>query len=201
MYPFAEILFRRLRRLPWSVCAFLCLFAMAPASQAQNDPGRFEVRSASATLSSGVYYLDGRIEYRLSTDIREALDAGVPLTFRIDVEVIRIRRFWGDVIHASLRQRFQLEFHTLSARYIVVNLNSGEQTSYATLFAALNHLGRMDKLPIIDSALLDAGQDFDVRVRAVLDVERLSGPLRLLAFWRRDWSLASEWYRWPLVRD
>lgn len=201
MYPCAEILFHRPGRLPWLVCALLCLFALAPVSHAQNDPGRFEVRSAGATLSNGVYYLDGRIEYRLSADIREALDAGVPLTFRLDVEVIRIRRFWGDIIHAALRQRFRLEFHTLSDRYIVVNLNSGEQMSFPTLFAALNHLGRIDQFPIIDSALLEAGQEFDMRVRAVLDVERLSGPLRLLAFWRRDWSLASEWYRWPLVRD
>jgi len=38
-------------------------------------------------------------------------------------------------------------------------------------------------------------------VRAVLDTERLPGPLRLLAFWRRDWSLGSEWYRWPLADE
>ena len=26
-------------------------------------------------------------------------------------------------------------------------------------------------------------------------------PLRLLAFWRRDWSIASDWYRWRLESE
>jgi hypothetical protein len=202
VYPDADNQFRpqrAIRSLVWASLCLACLVCMPV--RAQDDPGRFEVRTATATLQNGVYYLDGRIEYRLSTDMREALEAGVPLTFRLDVELIRIRRFWPDVTHASLRQRYVLEFHALSERYIVLNLNSGEQVTFATLFSALNHLGRVDELPLIDAALLDDGRRYEVRLRAVLDVERLSGPLRLLAFWRRDWSVASEWYTWQLRHD
>jgi hypothetical protein len=46
--------------------------------------------------------------------------------------------------------------------------------------------------------VLEDGRGYYVRIRAVLDEEQFPGPLRLLAFWRRDWSIASEWYRWPL---
>jgi hypothetical protein len=60
---------------------------------------------------------------------------------------------------------------------------------------------RIDKLPIIDSALIDADRRYDLRIRALLDTELLPGPLRLLAFWRLDWSLGSEWYRWRLADD
>jgi hypothetical protein len=59
-------------------------------------------------------------------------------------------------------------------------------------------LGRIERLPLIDAAILEGGRTYELRLRAVLDVERFPGPLRLLAFWRRDWSLASDWYRWPL---
>jgi hypothetical protein len=202
VYPDADNPFRPPGTMRWLVWASLCLACLTgmPAG-AQDDPGRFEVRSATATLKDGVYYLDGRIEYRLSTDMRAALGAGVPLTFRLDVELIRNRRFWPDVTHASLRQRYELEFHALSERYIVMNLNSGEQMTFATLFSALNYLGRVEELPLIDAALLDGGRRYEVRLRAVLDVERLSGPLRMLAFWRRDWSVASEWYTWQLLHD
>jgi hypothetical protein len=97
-----------------------------------------------------------------------------------------------------LRQQYQLEYHALSERYIVLKLNSGDQASFATLFAALDYLGRIERLPVIDAALLEDGRDYNFRLRAVLDVEQFPGPLRLLAFWRRDWSLASDWYQWPL---
>lgn len=202
VYPCADNSLRPSGTERWLAWAVLCLTGvLCGPAWAQDDPGRFEVRSATATLKDGVYYLNGRIEYRLSTDMREALEAGVPLTFRLDVELIRLRRFWPGVTDASLRQRYELEFHTLSERFIVLNLNSGEQMTFGTLFSALNYLGRVEELPLIDAALLESGRRYEVRLRAVLDVERLSGPLRLLAFWRRDWSVASEWYVWRLLPD
>lgn len=166
----------------------------------QEDPGRFEVRSATTELKDGVYLLSGWVEFRLSSDTRKALESGVPLTIRFEVELIRNRRFWFDRVDASLRQTYQLEYHALSERYLVRNVNSGEQTSFATLFSALNHLGRIDELPLIDASLLEPGADYDVRMRALLDTEDIPGPLKLFAFWRKDWSLASDWYQWHLER-
>ena len=174
---------------------------IAPQSEDADDEGHFEVLDARTELRSGVYFLDATIAYRLSADARAALRSGVPLTIRLDVEFVNRRRFWFDAEDAALRQRYQLEYHALSERYLVTNLNSGDQTSFGTLLAALSSLGRIDRLPLIDAALLDPERDYELRLRAVLDVEQFPGPLRLLAFWRRDWSLASDWYRWPLQND
>jgi hypothetical protein len=169
--------------------------------QQEEDPGRFEIREAHVELSSGVYFLYASIEYRLSSDARAALESGVPLTIRLDVELLNDRRFWFDNEDAALRQLYQLEYHALSERYIVLSVNSGDQASFSTLFAALTYLGRIEHLPLIDAALVDPDHGYDLRLRAVLDVEQFPGPLRLLAFWRRDWSLGSDWYRWRLQDD
>ena len=169
-----------------------------PAAGQEEDPGRFEVRSASVELQGGVYYLDAWLEYRLSTEAREALEAGVSLAIEIEVEFLRTRRFWFDDSAASLRQTYDLEYHALSERYLVGNRNTGEQSSFANLFSALNFLGRLNELPLIDAALLDPEESYEIRVRTVLSTEDFPGPLRLLTFWRRDWSLRSEWYTWPL---
>lgn len=169
-----------------------------PHVGAQEDPGSFDVRSASIVLEAGVYYLDTWVEFRLSSDAREALDAGVPLTIHLDVEFIDPRWYWVDENVGALRQSYQLQYHSLSERYIVLNLNSGEQSTFATLFSALNDLGRVTHLPLIDAALLNPEQNYDVRIRALLSTEDFPGPLRFLAFWRRDWSLRSDWYRWQL---
>ena len=164
----------------------------------QDDPGFFEVRSAIAELRDGVYYLNAVIGYRLSTEAIDALHSGVPLGIRLDVEIIDPRRWWFDNDSAALRQSYQLDFHALSERYIVLNLNSGDQASFAALPAALEYIGRVERLPLIDTAVLEDDRGYYVRLRASLDQEQFPGPLRLLAFWRRDWSIASEWYRWPL---
>jgi hypothetical protein len=163
-------------------------------------PGSFEIRSASTELRDGVYFVSASIAYRLSAEAMDALHAGVPLGIRLDVEIIHPRRWWFDNDSAALLQLYQLEFHALSERYIVVNVNSGDQASFGSLGAALEYLGRVERLPLIDAALIEDGR-YDVRMRALLDEEQFPGPLRLLAFWRRDWSIASEWYRWPLQSE
>ena len=185
-----------------TLVAVLLLLGVALPSAAQSrDPGRFEVRSADLAVDSGVYYLSARLELRLPYEAREALHSGVPLTIRLDVELTQGRRWWVDADVAELRYRYELEYHALTERCVVTNLNSRDRTSYATLFAALNDLGRIERLPLIDTAILAPGRRYDMRLRVVLDMDRLPGPLRLLAFWRRDFSIASEWYEWRLDDD
>jgi len=179
----------------------LLLGAGLPSVGQEEDPGRFEVRSASVELESGVYYLDAWLELRLPAQAREALRSGVPLTIRLDVELAYNRRWWFDDDAPPLQQRYQLDYHALTERYVVSNLNSGDTSSFSTLFSALNYLGRIEHLPLIDAALLEPRRDYDVSVRVVLDMERFPGPLRLLAFWRRDWAIASDWYQWRLESE
>jgi len=130
--------------------------------------GSFEIRSASSRLYNGVYFANVRVDYRLSNDALEALDSGVELTVQLQIELRRQRRFWL------------------------------EQDSFATLFSALNNMGRIVDLPIIDAALLDPNANYEIALRAVLDQNTLPGPLRLIAFWSSGFRLTSDWYVWQL---
>ena len=162
--------------------------------------GYFEVRSASSELIDGVHLLDARLQLVLSSEALEALNSGVALTIELQLQVIRVRRLYMDALDAELTVRFELEYRPLSQRYIVRNLNSGNQDSFATLYSALNNLGRVESLPVIDDALLASGKSYRVRVRAMLQTQQYAAPLRLLFFWRSQWQLQSEWLEWMLDR-
>ncbi len=183
------------------VAILALLFASSGLAQ---DPivreGYFEVRSASTQLVEGVHVLDSRLQLVLSSEALEALNSGVPLTIELQMQLLRQRRFYLDALDAELEVRFELEYRPLSQRYIVRNLNSGDQDSFATLYSALNNLGRISSLPVIDDALLAENRDYRVRVRAMLQTQQYPAPLRLLFFWRSQWQLQSEWYEWTLER-
>ena len=183
----------------------LAIVALAIAgSVSAQDPiereGFFEVRSASTELVNGVRMLDARLQLVLSSEALNALNSGVPLTIELQMQLIRTRRFYLDSLDAELAVRFELEYSPLSQRYIVRNLNSGDQDSFATLYSALNNLGRIQRLPVIDESLLMPNKNYRARLRALLATEQYSAPLRLLFFWRGQWQLKSEWYEWTLER-
>ncbi len=158
----------------------------------------FEVLSAATRLEGGVYRLNARIEYRLSSAALDALQNGVPLTVDIEMEVRRRRSWlWDETVYA-LTQRFQLEYHTLSRQYLVSNLNSGERRAFPTQTAALEFMGRIHDFPLLDRSLLTKNERYEAALRALLDIESLPAPLRLLAYLSDDWRLTSEWRAWPL---
>ena len=192
---------QRRRMAVLTVAALLALAAGASLAQGEPErPGYFEVRSAATELVDGVHRLNARLQLVLSSEALEALSSGVPLTIELQIDIIKIRRFYWDENDAQLAVRYQLEYRPLSQRYIVRNLNSGEQDSFATLYTALNSLGRIQGLPVIDDALLEADRDYRVRVRALLNTQQYPAPLRLLFFWRDEWQLESEWSEWSLER-
>lgn len=191
------------RNLAAIAAGFVVLAGLLQPALAQDGierAGYFEVRSASTRLVGGVHRLDARLQLVLSSEALEALSSGVPLVIELQLQLIRDRRFWWDDAEADLAVRFELEYRPLSQRYIVRNTNSGDQESFATLYSALNNLGRVQGLPVIDDALLEPGDDYRIRLRAMLQTQQYPAPLRLLFFWRSEWQLQSEWYEWLLER-
>jgi len=191
-----------LPRIATVLVALLSVLMVAPglAQDEVEREGYFEVRSATTSLTSGVHLLDSRLQLVLSSEALAALDSGVPLTIELQMQVIRVRRLYMDALEAELAVRFELEYRPLSQRYIVRNINSGDQDSFATLYSALNNLGRVSDLPVIDDALLEPDKSYRVRVRAMLQTQQYPAPLRLLFFWRSQWQLQSEWFEWMLDR-
>lgn len=190
-----------------SLIARLLIFALLSVAAADvvaqesiEREGYFEVRSADTRIVDGVHTLDARLQLVLSSEALRALSSGVPLTIELQLEVIRVRRFYIDDAEAELAVRYELEYRPLSQRYIVRNLNSGDQDSFATLYSALNNLGRVQDLPVIDDALLEPGKRYRLRLRALLNTQQYPAPLRLLFFWRDQWQLESDWFEWMLER-
>ena len=182
--------------------ALLATFVLGTglAQDAVEREGYFEVRSASAEIVGGVHTLDARLQLVLSSEALAALESGVTLTIELQMQVIRVRRFMLDDVEAELAIRYELEYSPVSQRYVVRNLNSGDQDSFATLYSALNSLGRVQGLPVVDDAVLSSDSTYRVRLRAMLNMESYPAALRVLFFWRGEWQLQSEWLEWPLER-
>jgi hypothetical protein len=184
------------------VACLLGILAFAPllAQDAPDREGYFDIRSASTSLVDGVHQLEARLQLVLSNEALDALNSGVPLRIELMLEVIRVRRFIPDATEAELVWQYELEYRPLSQRYIVRNVNSGILDSYATLYSALNNLGRIHGLPVIDDSVLSSDSRYRVRLRSALSTQQYPAALRIIFFWRDEWQLKSDWYEWYLDR-
>ena len=159
--------------------------------------GVLEVRSAYVDINNGVFLLHARVEYPINPDIRDALRNGVTLTFELDTRVDRERHLWLNANIVDLTLRRELAYHAVSDRYVVKDVRSDQQQSFATLDEALSYLGKVDGWPILVEPQLDGG-NYLISVRAGVRRGRLPASLRALLFWTNDWHRVSEWYSWLL---
>ena len=189
------------RNRRWRLLAVLALCLCAPAlgladDIALEDGGRFEVRSAFLEPAEHVYQLNATLNLALSKSAQQAIREGVPVALELDLSLDRRRRYWKNQQVAYLAERWQIRYHALSERFVVNSLNSGEQSSYSTLAAALGALSQVRNLPVIDEALIEKGEHYEGSLRAVTTIEGgLPNALRVMMFWI-DWKRSTEWYTW-----
>jgi hypothetical protein len=157
---------------------------------------RFEIRSAYIEPAEAVYQLNATLVFELPEGAREAVREGAPLTLDLEIVVHRSRKYWLDETVANLEQHYELVYHALSERFLLRNLNSGEQTSFATLDAALDSLRVISNLPILDQSLVLPDARHEISLRAHLDVRTMPDALRFIVFWANDWRQTTEWYTW-----
>ncbi|WP_328987379.1 DUF4390 domain-containing protein [Thiorhodovibrio winogradskyi] len=171
---------------------FSALSAPIPAS------ADFKVLEASTRLEDDHFMLDARIDYRFSDKALEALSNGVPLTLVVHVRVRPDKaRLWTDSL-VDQSFRYRIRFKPLSESYLVTQLPGTDGRSYVSRDAAIDALGDIRDLHLLDRGRLEPGIDYQVQIRVSLDVERLPLPLRPTAYLHPAWKQASDWTRWPL---
>jgi len=184
------------RSLLPTLCA-LALVAGSARARAEALDGVLAVRSAYVNIDHGVFLLHARVEYPEGPAIRNALRDGITLAFDLDVRIERERRLWFNANIVDVTLHRELSYHAVSDRYVVRDVRSGDQDTFATLDEALGSIGKVDGWPILVEPQLDGG-NYTISVRAGVRRGQLPASLRALMFWTDDWARQSEWYTWSL---
>ena len=176
----------------------LCLIAtLGPVAHAE-DESKLTIRDVQVALDEGVYELDAKVDLVLPDGARKAVESGLTLRLTYEITVDRVRRYMLDAGIAALEQRYEVSYHALSQRYLVKNLNTGEQHDFGSLQAALDRVADLHGLPVIDAALVSDGPVYRGRIRAVLGMNTAPDVFGWLLFWTDDWSAESDWKTWTL---
>ena len=191
----------RVRLLPHSAAvARCCAFSQRPAVRMRETTLR-RPRRASSRLDENVYELDTNLDHRAADETRArrstaASRCGSTTRSASPRAPLPARR------RTSQRcvQSYELNYHALSQRYLLRNLNTGEQFDFGSLRGGARSARRDPRSAGYRFRLLPPGAVVRRAGARACSTWANTAPdaLGWLLFWTDDWSAASEWYSWTL---
>ncbi len=154
-----------------------------------------EIRHIALEANDDGYALDADFEIVLQPRLEDAINKGLPLYFDIDFEITRSRWYWFDERPASRQMTLRLSYHALTRQYRLAR--GALHQSFSSLAEALRVLSRVRSWQILERGEINAGTEYQAALRMRLDLTQLPKPFQLNALTNREWSLYSEWRRWP----
>jgi len=156
-----------------------------------------QVNTAGLEISETRYVLNADFHVDLTGPLLEALNNGVSLGFLVEFELTHPRWYWFDEKTVFEKLELRLSYLTLSQQY---RLSSGSlYQNFSTLNDALASLGRVHGWAVLGQDQVDNGRSYVAAVRMRLDPAQLPAPFRVSSVTNREWTLASEWKRFPFV--
>ncbi len=153
-----------------------------------------EVREARLEAQDDGWVLRSEFALELTNRLEEAVGRGVPLYFVVEFELTRPRWYWLDEKAVTASQTYRLSYHALTQSY---RLSAGSlYQSFPTLKEALRLLAR-PRVPVFDRQKVVPGENYAAQVRMRLDVAQLPKAFQINALTSREWTLESEWKKFP----
>ena len=168
----------------------LCLITAAPALAAEG----IEFVDAALTATDEGYSLSSNFSVELTHALEDALSRGIPLHFKLQIEVSRPRWYWLDDVAIKSSRNIRISYNVLTRQYRA-SVDGSLYRSFAQLddmLALLRHPGRW---LVAESNALKADASYTVAIQFGLDVSQLPKTIQVTALGSGDWKMSSGWTR------
>jgi hypothetical protein len=158
------------------------------------------IDNAAVLIDNDIIMLNLDATFEFSADALAALESGIELFFDLDIRIVRARRLLWNAREFETSRRFSLERHALSNQFILTDLVTDERRVHGSLDHAIADLGRIRRLPVVETTRLPALDSSIIGVRFRLDIDALPAPMIPLAYVSPGWHMSSGWVEWPAER-
>lgn len=173
---------------------FCCLLALSFFSAAASAEG-IKITSVELERADNDWLLNATFKIELSPGLEDAVQKGVVLYFQTEFDLIRSRWYWFDEKSAIAQRQTRLSYQPLTQQYRIAS--EGFTFSAKTISEALQAVGSIGGWRVIDNNQIDPTKPYTAGLRMTLDLSKLPKPFQVNALNNRDWSVSSDWLRFP----
>lgn len=153
-------------------------------------------------IEQKMLYLNAQTRFQLPERVKQALLHEIPLTFVIQLEVLKEKKLLGMDFSDTLYQlsyQTTLSYYSFNQKFILLNQRNKKVKLLNSLQHALETLGTFEHFAVMPIDQLTPYQSQKIRLRIYLDRWQLPSPLTLEALYDSDWKLDSGWGSQPIV--
>lgn len=174
-----------------SLAALLLALILAACGPADHGT-RFQLEKVEASWSNGQLQVTAEQSLTLSSEARDALVHGVPLSIETNLSLLESGK---RTPVADFSERHEIRYLPLSDHY---QLSSSDGTKVKT-FPRLRHvLAALSTTRLtVRTGAIPSG-DYELLLRTQLDRMRVPPPMRLPVHLSAEWRHDSRWTSWPL---
>jgi len=145
------------------------------------------------------YALYAEMDVYLDQVVETAINKSVPITFQINYELVRPRKYWFNEEIVNLKKEVELSYHALTRQYLVKQ--EGQQKSYSTFGEAIQAFAQISGWKVVSKKALEKGESYRAILSARLDKKKLPKAIQVDAISPADWNIESAPFEWSFKAD
>jgi hypothetical protein len=174
------------------ILALMAALSLAGGCDEQSRWQRFEIQNVELRWSNGRLNAELHQELEFSTEARDALQHGVPLTLLVELIV---RNTANQIRAGESLEHYEIRYLPLSKRFQLTLPGGDEIRTFPRLRHLLAELANL-RLVIRTGALPEGS--YEVLTRISLDRRKMPISMRLPTMFDSEWKHDSHWSSWPL---
>lgn len=156
------------------------------------------VNRADINKQFEAYFLNAEFDLSFNEDIDEAVRKGIPISFIIDFELKKPRKYWFDKDIVKKSKELILSYHALSRQFILSE-SGNRLTAFDNLTQAKNELKQIRNWRVFDKSQIDKLDKYVAYLKIRLDQTKLPKQLQVDITSNQEWQLASKSFQWAFV--
>ena len=164
---------------------FILLLIMNRFSHPEEN--KILIKDVVINNSNNLNYISFNQEISLDYLIREAIDKGIPLVFKITLRIVEIHNILPTKTIKTEVSYYQIKYKALRKIYEIIDIN-GQNYENKDM---QNAIKKMLKVENLEFTFNNDGKNYELWLNVVLERKKLPKPLQVNYF-NRTWFMSSE---------
>jgi hypothetical protein len=187
---------KNLKNYFWTaIFAGLCMMTMAVDAgevRAQMEPRMTDILVTSGT---GEMLLYARLVDGFKKEMEDAILAGVPAVFTIELDVYQERPYLWDrhILRKEIRRT--IKYDNLKKNFLIATNGLGQPAILTNFESAQKAMAELNGIPVVALSNLSKGERYYVQVRVKIDRVRLPFKMEYVLFFVSLWDFETPLYK------